>query len=101
MKSSDKIARMYSLFGVASGEVCRDCMHFERYARSQSRTIAKCKVYGVSSSEATDWNGRNEACGCFNKATEYRQLYKTWIAPKAEVVLEGQMSLDEFALSGN
>ena len=101
MKPSDKIARMYSLFGVASGEKCKDCMHFYRNQTRAGNLYRKCEVYGNSNCESTDWNASFEACGLFNIETEQRDLIHTFKPQrKMREELVGQISLDEFALSG-
>lgn len=59
-----KIELMHLKYGEADGE-CKYCRHFVRY-RYHGKMYSKCKFYGMSQSEATDWNGMNHACGLFN-----------------------------------
>lgn len=61
-----KIQLMYELFGKEYGKHCRDCCHFCR-EWTNTRSVFKCDVYGRSSSEATDWAGKYNACGMFGK----------------------------------
>ena len=56
--------RMQEKFGQSAAGVCRDCEHFVRYVH-HCRTYSKCKVYGISASEATDWKGGAKACGLY------------------------------------
>ena len=100
MKPCDKIARMHSLFGVALGKKCKDCMHFYRNETRAGKLYRKCEVYGNSNCESTDWNASFEACGLFNTETEQRDMIHTFMPQrKMREELEGQMSLDEFDLS--
>lgn len=57
---------MYSLFGKADGK-CRDCCHL----KGGVNEYRKCRIYGVSASEATDWVLSWQACGLFNKDSPY------------------------------
>lgn len=61
-----KIDLMYRLFGKCSGHACRECSNLVKI-RANDRPLSKCKVYGETSSEASDWVQRYEACGMFNK----------------------------------
>ena len=77
MTSADKIAFMHHFFGAdEAGHKCKECMHFQR-RQAGNKTVRKCAVYGLSQSEATDWNANFTACGTFDKDTPYRGLYKT------------------------
>ena len=62
-----KINLMYWLFGKCGGvHTCKECSNFEQ-GRYHDKTLRKCKVYGLTHSEASDWAQRYEACGMFNK----------------------------------
>lgn len=61
-----KIALMYRLFGVCEGHTCRECSNLVK-GRYHDRILTKCKVYGLTRSEASDWAGRWLACGAFNQ----------------------------------
>ena len=103
MTSAEKIAFMHTFFGEDEAEhKCKDCMHFERWQKGNKR-VRKCKVYGLSNSEATDWNASFPACGCFNKGTDFSQLYKTRTKTVSTYMfeqLDGQIEmLDETTLS--
>ena len=60
-----KIDAMHYRFGEDTEHRCKDCSNFTRY-RYHDYMYSKCAVYGDSRSSATDWNGRNTACGKFN-----------------------------------
>ena len=57
------VERMYELFGYSEGK-CKDCTYFLEY-RYHNRAVRKCEIYGDTRSSASDWAGRNEACGLF------------------------------------
>ena len=59
-----KIDLMHDLFGFADG-TCGECSNLVCCIRDNR--CYKCKVYGISSSEATDWALRWQACGLKNK----------------------------------
>lgn len=61
-----KIALMHRVFGVSDGHTCRECCNFVN-GKYHDRTLCKCRVYGMSPSEASDWAGRWQACGAFNR----------------------------------
>lgn len=63
-----KIDAMHSLYGVRQKMVdgrpatCGDCPHYHS-GRYHDRILRKCKAYGMTHSEATDWKKSNEPCG--------------------------------------
>ena len=61
-----KINLMHRLFGICEGHACRECSNLVK-GRYHDRTLCKCRVYGMTHSEASDWAGRWYACGMFNK----------------------------------
>lgn len=61
-----KIELMHRQFGKCEGHTCGECSSLEEY-RYNTRTYRKCKAYGVTNSEASDWAMRWQACGLFNK----------------------------------
>lgn len=61
-----KIARMHSLFGESKGNKCKDCCHFHR-EQYRGRYYRKCLIYGDTQSETSDWAGKYDACGLYNK----------------------------------
>lgn len=58
-----KIDLMHRTFGKCHGHTCRECSNLIK----GSWNYTKCKVYGDTSSAASDWTQRWEACGMFNK----------------------------------
>lgn len=64
-----KIDLMHQMFGRSDG-LCKDCSHYQRY-HYRDKPYRKCEVYGVTASEASDWVGRYQACGLFNKPYPY------------------------------
>lgn len=63
--TSRKMARMHLLFGRHSGH-CKDCPHLIR-GEYHDKHYYKCKAYGLSRSEATDWRVGWDACGMIDK----------------------------------
>lgn len=61
-----KIDLMYKLFGAIENHKCVECSNFCTYQASGT-VVKKCSVYGLTSSEATDWRNKYQACGQFNK----------------------------------
>lgn len=61
----NKIELMYQQFGKDEKHKCRDCSNlvYHRY----NRAFYKCKIYGETHSEASDWRLKYVACGMFNK----------------------------------
>lgn len=43
---------------------CKNCEHLGLYEH-HGRAYCKCKVYGISASEATDWKQSAPACGLY------------------------------------
>ena len=59
-----KIEAMYAAYG-KSPHLCKECNHFIR--KEYGRVYFKCRAYGCSKSEATDWRANYMACGLFGK----------------------------------
>jgi hypothetical protein len=90
-----KLKAMHCYFGESPGRKCGDCCHLEEY-EYHGRNYRKCKVYGVSHSEATDWARRWPACGQFGKpytGPEVMGLLPRGKAKKVEEPMEGQLTL--------
>ena len=56
-----KIEAMHIRFGTVDG-ICGDCPHFVE-GLYHDKKLFKCKAYGLTHSEATDWRKRWVACG--------------------------------------
>lgn len=63
-----KIELMHELFGTADGK-CVECCNLLTM-RYHDKTYRKCKAYGVSRAESTDWAMRYQACGLKNRKIE-------------------------------
>lgn len=93
-----KIALMHKLFGKRYGHTCRECGNLVK-GRYHDRILTKCKVYGLTHSEASDWAGRWQACGMFNQPWDKQPVIKK-VRPERKqkeadtTPLEGQMSLE-------
>ena len=90
-----KIDLMHREFGFSPGNKCKTCDHF-LHGRYRSRMLSKCEVYGLTHSEASDWSGRYDACGMYNK--EYNgnpiiRLVRGYPTPPEEI--QGQETLFE------
>lgn len=100
-----KIDLMHRLFGKCSGHTCKECNNLERiYANG--RPLSKCKVYGITSSEASDWVQKNEACGMFNRPWDKGPIIRTVNPERKEKdphesePIEGQLTIDCLSCSG-
>ena len=91
----DRIKLMYQLFGSDSEHKCKECSHL--IIIQENKRYNKCKCYGITNSESTDWRQKWNACGLYNK--EYNgnpiiDVKKHMARPKRnDEQIEGQMSL--------
>ena len=89
-----KIDLMHRMFGVCEGHKCGDCSNMVEHR--YNKVYRKCTVYGVSSSESTDWAKRWTACGMFNQeytGTEIKRIVRRGSGEKEpEEPMEGQMN---------
>lgn len=93
-----KIALMHRLFGVCEGHACRECNNLVK-GRYHDRILTKCKVYGMTHSEASDWAGRWQACGYFNQAINRRPIIRDVVPDRRQKEtdsspLDGQMIME-------
>lgn len=93
-----KIDLMHRIFGVSEGRTCRECSNFVK-GKYHDRTLCKCRVYGMTHSEASDWAGRWLACGAFNREISRGPVIREVIPElkKQEAdntPIEGQISLE-------
>lgn len=65
MNGVARLRIMYGLYGVDSQHTCKTCCNL-----THANGFYKCKRYGVSASQASDWNSRGTACGKWNKPKE-------------------------------
>lgn len=94
-----KIDLMHRLFGKCHGHTCGECSSLVVF-NYHSRTYRKCKSYGVTDSEASDWAKRWLACGLFNKPWKDKNIMRL-VRPtrkdKEEMKntpLDGQISME-------
>lgn len=89
-----KIDAMHRRFGPHVGKQCRDCIHLIG-GEYHNRRYYKCKVYGISRSEATDWRLSYPACGAYNVPENELDAFSPYLMQlvrerNAEPPLEGQ-----------
>lgn len=63
MKRPTKIAIMYKRYGECEGATCGECCNLITYTNADGKRARKCREYGVSSGEDTNWTARWTACG--------------------------------------
>lgn len=96
--SIKKIALMHRIFGVCDGHACRECSNLVK-GRYHDRTLCKCRVYGMTHSKATDWAGRWQACGAFNRTLSGQPVMRE-VRPERKqkeadnAPLEGQIMME-------
>ena len=89
----EKITLMHKIYGYGKG-LCKDCRHLEKYGEGSK--YCKCKLYGITSSVATDWAMRWIACGMKDRAADDRKPVYQPRAKRAEQQIEGQMDIFDF-----
>jgi hypothetical protein len=60
----DKGKWLTTIYGKTEGKKCGACVHCKQH-RGGSKRFYKCHLAKISSSQATDWNSRWDACGRF------------------------------------
>lgn len=93
-----KIALMHKLFGKRYGHTCRECSNLVK-GRYHNRMLTKCKVYGLTHSEASDWAGRWQACGAFNREISRQPVIREVVPERKQkevdnTPLEGQIGFE-------
>lgn len=93
-----KISLMHRLFGVCDGHACRECSNLVK-GRYHDRILTKCKAYGMTHSEASDWAGRWQACGAFNQAINRGPVIRDVVPDRRQKEtdsspLDGQMMIE-------
>ena len=64
-----RLSKMHTIYGKApDGQTCKNCINLERF-RPGRNTFLKCRLYGISSSEASDWRAKWPACGKYQPRT--------------------------------
>lgn len=96
-KHMRKIELMHVTFGKCHGKQCKNCFNYIRF-RYHDRPLRKCRVYGITQSEASDWTGKWQACGAFDKDIQCSPIMELVRKSKIEVQyepLEGQCAFEE------
>lgn len=94
-----KISLMHRLFGLTEGHTCRECSNLVK-GKYHNRTLTKCKVYGLTHSEASDWAQWHQACGMFNQQWDKEPIIRTVTPTRTKredtqrIPLEGQIKME-------
>ena len=93
-----KLELMHEIFGECSGHRCGECSNLERFM--SSRSIFKCRAYGITWSEASDWRKKWTACGLFD--TPYDgppAMHLRWmlIQKKHQTQIDGQVEMEDLS----
>jgi len=93
-KIARKYEAMYIEYGKDTGHGCGECSNFIR-SKYHGRILQKCKGYGLSNSEATDWRQSWSACGMFNKSFAGRKPMVDCLTRAAidNAPIDGQLTL--------
>ena len=93
-----KIDLMHHLYGKAEPHKCRDCSNLIT-GGYHDKTFRKCKVYGLTRSEASDWAVKYTACRMINKEYTGRPIIElvkhNSSRSMAEVPLDGQIKMED------
>lgn len=94
-KQLRKIGSMHAMFGVEVGHTCGECCNFVS-RQYRSKILRKCRVYGMTHSEASDWAKSWTACKMFGHEYNGRPVIEI-IEKKKEpdIPLEGQICILE------
>lgn len=92
-----KIDLMYKLFGKKEGLRCSDCKAFYR-KRYHDILYRKCKNYGDTQSESTDWKASYTACGLAPEGEYFGkniiEISKREPKAKDDEPMDGQLELN-------
>lgn len=93
-----KIDLMHQLYGKAEPHKCRDCSNLVT-GRYHDKTLRKCRVYGLTHSEASDWAMKYTACRMFNKEYTGQPIINlvkhNSSRTKVEEPLDGQIEMED------
>lgn len=88
-----KIEAMYRLYGPGPADkTCGECNNCIRVTPTD-RHYNKCRIYGDTACEATDWRQKWPACGMFNRESgeiPVIERLKHERRPKIRMEIEGQ-----------
>lgn len=94
-----KIDLMHKFFGICEGHTCGECSNLVEKPYN-GRVYRKCRLYGETTSEASDWAKRYLACGKFNTPYHGRHIIELVTTARTNreeaqrIELEGQMKLE-------
>lgn len=93
-----KIALMHKLFGIEYGHTCLECRNLVE-VRYHNRILTKCNFYGLAHSEASDWAGRWQACGMFNRPWDKQPVIREVVPERKQkeadnTPLDGQIMME-------
>ena len=90
-----KIDLMHDLFGKIEDQKCRDCNNLA-CGTYHDKTLRKCRVYGLTHSEASDWRLKYTACGMFNREFSGPPIIKRirQFGKVVPVQLDGQIEME-------
>ena len=95
MTPDERIAAMQTIYGITPGQKCASCNNL--FSRRTKRVYHKCRLYGVSFSEATDWRVSNTACGMWGKdgsrLIPLLEQLKRLSRPVIEQPIKGQLDM--------
>lgn len=87
------IELMYKLYGKTDDKKCKDCCNLVTYNLGNKK-IKKCKIYGTTSSNNSDWAYSHNACGLFNKDINIKvSLEQKRMSTVKDDILKGQLKL--------
>lgn len=90
-----KIDAMHHYYGYGCG-TCESCPHFQDKGWYDKHYF-KCRVYGTSNAESTDWRKGYTACGLIDKPfpEDERRIVDRIVASRAEEKpIPGQMMME-------
>lgn len=92
--SNRKISAMQKEYGITKNKICKTCCNFVQ-GEYRDRTYRKCKAYGITNSEASDWVGKYKACGLYDKPFENEKKI-----PLIEVLKHSKKGIEDLPIEG-
>lgn len=94
-KTPRKLDRMHLIFGRHDGHTCGECSNFVS-GKYHDKTLRKCRVYGLTHSEASDWKKSGVACGMFNRESKFAPVieWRNVDVSAPEVQIDGQTEME-------
>lgn len=85
-----KIDLMHKMFGRTAGRKCAECKNLIE-GTYRDKVYRKCVIYGITSSEATDWAKKYDACGKFNGEYKGRPIVRMVKPEKKSYLVQDDM----------